>query len=144
MEYARKLLFEAENAVRSVQEFDKNLRSVNVASCAPAPLWSLLPELSARFLKNKEKKVLVYWKTENVQTKVMELLIGFEALEEFYSPTGKLLEFCELVAIAEQVLGIQIKNYRQLKSRVLKRYKEETVLDQLERLIEKLRVQVYK
>ena len=86
----------------------------------------------------------VYWKTENVLTKVMELLIGFEALEEFYSPTGKLLEFCELVAIAEQVLGIQIKNYRQLKSRVLKRYKEETVLDQLERLIEKLRVQVYK
>ena len=97
-----------------------------------------------RFLKNKEKKALVYWKTENVLTKVMELLIGFEALEEFYSPTGKLLEFCELVAIAEQVLGIQIKNYRQLKSRVLKRYKEETVLDQLERLIEKLRVQVYK
>ena len=52
VEYARKLLFEAENAVRSVQEFDKNLRSVTVASCAPAPLWSLLPELSARFLKN--------------------------------------------------------------------------------------------
>ena len=106
--------------------------------------WRLFHERMdnpARFLKNEEKKVLVYW---NVQTKVMELLIGFEALEEFYSPTGKLLEFCELVAIAEQVLGIQIKNYRQLKSRVLKRYKEETVLDQLERLIEKLRVQVYK
>ena len=97
-----------------------------------------------RFLKNKEKKALVYWKTENVLTKVMELLIGFEALEEFYSPTGKLLEFCELVAIAEQVLGIQIKNYRQLKSRVLRRYKEETVLEQVERLIEKLRTQVYK
>ena len=96
------------------------------------------------FQKNEEKKVLVYWQTENVQTKVMELLIGFEALEEFYSPTGKLLEFCELVAIAEQVLGIQIKNYRQLKSRVLKRYKEETVLDQMERLIEKLREQEYK
>lgn len=52
VEYARKLIFEAENAVRSVQEFDKNLRSVNVASCAPAPLWSLLPKLSARFPKN--------------------------------------------------------------------------------------------
>lgn len=52
VEYARKLIFEAENAVRSVQEFDKSLRSINVASCAPAPLWSLLPELSARFPKN--------------------------------------------------------------------------------------------
>ena len=97
-----------------------------------------------RFLKNEGKEALVFWQTKNVSTKVIELLIGFEALEEFYSPTGKLLEFCELVAIAEQVLGIQIKNYRQLKSRVLKRYKEETVLDQLERLIEKLRTQVYK
>ena len=109
--------------------------------------WQLFHERMdnpARFLKNEGKEALVFWQTKNVSTKVIELLIGFEALEEFYSPTGKLLEFCELVAIAEQVLGIQIKNYRQLKSRVLKRYKEETVLDQLERLIEKLRVQVYK
>ena len=46
--------------------------------------WRLFHERMdnpARFLKNEEKKVLVYWKTENVQTKVMELLIGFEALE---------------------------------------------------------------
>ena len=55
-----------------------------------------------------------------------------------------LLEFRELVAIAEQVWGIRIKNFRQLKSRVLKRYKEKTVLDQMERLIEKLREQEYK
>ena len=40
--------------------------------------------------------------------------------------------------------GIRIKNFRQLKSRVLKRYKEKTVLDQMERLIEKLREQEYK
>ena len=109
--------------------------------------WLLFHERKdnpVRFQKNEEKKVLVYWQTENVQTKVIELLIGFEALGEFYSPTGKLLEFCELVAIAEQVLGIRIKNFRQLKSRVLKRYKEETVLDQMEKLIERLRVQVYK
>lgn len=69
----------------------------------------------------------------------MELLIGFEALGEFYSPKGKLLEFHELVTIAEQILGIRIKNFRQLKNRALRRYKEETVLDQLERLIGQLR-----
>lgn len=88
--------------------------------------------------------MLLYWRTENVQTKVVELLIGFEALREFFSPQGKALEFNELVAIAEQILGIRIKNFRQLKSRVLKRYKEKTVLDQMERLIEKLREQEYK
>lgn len=79
------------------------------------------------------------WQTEDVQTKVLELLIGLEALGEFYSPQGKLLEFHELVAIAEQVLGIRIKNYRQLKNKILGRYREETVLDKLVRLIERVR-----
>ena len=103
--------------------------------------WQLFHERMdnpARFLKNEGKEALVFWQTKNVST------IGFEALGEFYSPTGKLLEFRELVAIAEQVWGIRIKNFRQLKSRVLKRYKEKTVLDQMERLIEKLREQEYK
>lgn len=94
----------------------------------------------ARFQKNDEKKqALLMWQTEDVQTKVVELLIGFEALGEFYSPQGKLLEFHELVAIAEQVLGIRIKNYRQLKNRMLGRYREETVLDKLIRLVERVR-----
>ena len=109
--------------------------------------WQLFHERMdnpARFLKNEGKEALVFWQTKNVSTKVIELLIGFEALGEFYSPTGQLLEFRELVAIAEQVWGIRIKNFRQLKSRVLKRYKEKTVLDQMERLIEKLREQEYK
>ena len=104
--------------------------------------WRLFHERMhnpTRFQKIEEKKVLLYWQTENVQTKVVELLIGFEALGEFYSPKGKLLEFHELVTIAEQILGILIKNFRQLKNRALRRYKEETVLDQLERLIGQLR-----
>ena len=86
--------------------------------------WQLFHERMdnpARFLKNEGKEALVFWQTKNVSTKVIEL-----------------------VAIAEQVWGIRIKNFRQLKSRVLKRYKEKTVLDQMERLIEKLREQEYK
>ena len=96
----------------------------------------------AKFQGNEEKKcALLLWRTKDVQTKVVELLIGFEALGELYSPQGKLLEFHELVSIVEQVLGIQIKNFRQLKSRVLKRYREETILNQLIRLIDQLREQ---
>lgn len=52
VEHARKLLFEAEQAVRVVQAFDRSQREISVASCAPAPLWSLLPQLSARFPEN--------------------------------------------------------------------------------------------
>lgn len=53
-DYARKLLFEADKAVHAVQDFDKSLRTITVASCAPAPLWSLLPVLSQ---KNPERTI---------------------------------------------------------------------------------------
>ena len=47
VEAARRLLAEAEQAVRQVQEFDQKRRTLTVRSCAPAPLWELLPRLSA-------------------------------------------------------------------------------------------------
>ena len=48
VEYARKLIDESRQAVKSVQDFDRNLHTINVESCAPAPLWSLLPAISSR------------------------------------------------------------------------------------------------
>ncbi|WP_432617750.1 LysR family transcriptional regulator, partial [Butyricicoccus sp.] len=47
--YARKLLEDADHAVKMVQAFDRSLHTIHVSSCAPAPLWSLLPALTARF-----------------------------------------------------------------------------------------------
>lgn len=47
--YARNLLSEAENAVHQIQDFNKRLHTITVESCAPAPLWSLLPALSAEY-----------------------------------------------------------------------------------------------
>lgn len=46
VEAARKLLAEADQAVRGVQAFDQRRRTLVVKSCAPAPLWVLLPKLS--------------------------------------------------------------------------------------------------
>lgn len=72
VEHARKLLFEAEQAVRAVQAFDRSQREISVASCAPAPLWSLLPQLSARFPEN------------TISSRVMDtpdVLAGFSAGE---------------------------------------------------------------
>lgn len=45
--YARNLLEYADNAIRQVQAFDKSLHTLTIESCAPAPLWSLLPSLSS-------------------------------------------------------------------------------------------------
>ena len=47
-ECAHRLLEEAERTVRRVREFDQRQRTVVIRSCAPAPLWELLPKLNAR------------------------------------------------------------------------------------------------
>lgn len=52
VEQARSLLAKAEEAVQTVQTFERNQHTITVHSCAPAPLWTLLPELSRRFPDN--------------------------------------------------------------------------------------------
>ena len=49
VEHARALLKSADQAVKDIRAFDKSLRTITVSSCAPAPLWYLLPELSSAF-----------------------------------------------------------------------------------------------
>lgn len=49
VEYAKSLLDDAKEAVTQVQAFHKRLHTITVQSCAPAPLWSLLPILSSEF-----------------------------------------------------------------------------------------------
>lgn len=47
VEYGRRLLQEAEQAVAQVQAADLRRKTIVVKSCAPAPLWELLRKLSA-------------------------------------------------------------------------------------------------
>ena len=49
VEHAQKILKAAEDAVEDVRLFDRSLHTITVSSCAPAPLWHLLPELSDAF-----------------------------------------------------------------------------------------------
>lgn len=49
VEYASALLSEAEKVVAQVRQFDASLHTILVESCAPAPLWSLLPALAEQF-----------------------------------------------------------------------------------------------
>ena len=41
-----------QNIVYMVQEFDRKLRSITIASCAPAPLWLLSPNISFYYPDN--------------------------------------------------------------------------------------------
>ena len=47
--YAVQLLKDAKEAVDAVRAFDRSLHTITVSSCAPAPLWRLLPALSDAF-----------------------------------------------------------------------------------------------
>ena len=49
VECAGKVLQEAENAISKVQNFDKRQKTIVIEACAPAPLWSLLPELGKKY-----------------------------------------------------------------------------------------------
>ena len=46
---SRQLLGNAREVLEKVQEYDRHLRTITVSSCAPAPLWQLLPALSSAF-----------------------------------------------------------------------------------------------
>lgn len=49
--YSKNVLDELDNAITKTNEFDKSLKTITVESCAPAPLWQLLPSLSTAFPK---------------------------------------------------------------------------------------------
>lgn len=49
VEQARQLLAAADNALRTVRAFDKSLHTITISSCAPAPLWYVLPALSSAY-----------------------------------------------------------------------------------------------
>ncbi|MDE7321871.1 MAG: LysR family transcriptional regulator [Lachnospiraceae bacterium] len=49
VEQARQLLSAADNALKTVREFDRSLHTITVSSCAPAPLWYVLPALSLSY-----------------------------------------------------------------------------------------------
>ena len=49
VEQARTVLASADSAYRIVRTFDRSRHTIRVKSCAPAPLWSLLPRLTELF-----------------------------------------------------------------------------------------------
>lgn len=49
VEYARKVISQAEDMVERVQAFDRASHTIAIASCAPAPLWELLPVMSRMY-----------------------------------------------------------------------------------------------
>lgn len=49
VEYARTIIKQTHDMVKSMHEFDRKRRTIAVGSCAPAPLWTILPALSEQY-----------------------------------------------------------------------------------------------
>ncbi|WP_302669238.1 LysR family transcriptional regulator [Eubacterium sp. AF15-50] len=49
VEYSRQLLEYEKNAISMVKNYEKQMRTINIESCAPAPLWSLIPQMSSDY-----------------------------------------------------------------------------------------------
>ena len=49
VQVARRILETSQQGIQEVRDFDQSLRTITVASVAPAPLWSLLPTLTSLY-----------------------------------------------------------------------------------------------
>ena len=49
VQVARRILETSQQGVKEVRDFDQSLKTITVASVAPAPLWSLLPTLASLY-----------------------------------------------------------------------------------------------
>ncbi len=82
-EQARKVLQTAEQAIKAVQDYDKGRHTIAVGSCAPAPLWYILPALSGAYPEMtisssiKDSSVIL----EELRSGVCQLGIFPEAVE---------------------------------------------------------------
>ena len=82
---ARNVLSSAESTYNIVRAFDKAKRTIQIQSCAPAPLWSLIPRLTGRFpemsltseIVAKSDKII-----ENVQEDACSLGVVLYPVEE--------------------------------------------------------------
>jgi DNA-binding transcriptional LysR family regulator len=65
VEYARKTLNQANDMLEKVRHFDKSRNTLSIGSCAPGPLWEILPQLTGLYSNMtisselKENEVLV-------------------------------------------------------------------------------------
>lgn len=81
VEYASRILQEADQAIKQVQAFDQRQKTIIVRSCAPAPLWELMkalekkyPEMTVSLKIMQNNEVLRSWETGECDIAVLPFL----------------------------------------------------------------------
>ena len=90
VEQARMLLREADKAVSDVRDFDRKQHTLSIVSCAPAPLWDLLPQLARLFPAKTmsssiktEQETLAAIKNEDAELAVLTEELGEDGFISF-------------------------------------------------------------
>ena len=92
------------------------------------------------FVGHLDDGPLAIWKSENPKMEIVELALGICLTRVLWSPRGKLMEYDEIIRLAERMFGLDISNYRDLKRDVFKRKREIAIfLKRLVFLIEQAR-----
>lgn len=73
------------------------------------------------FTGHLDEGPLACWRSKHAKMEISELLVGIYEAKVLLTPRGTLMEYDELVKLAEQVFGIALPNYRELKRDVFKR-----------------------
>ncbi|MBQ8967268.1 LysR family transcriptional regulator [Ruminococcus sp.] len=84
VELARKVIAENEELIERVRAFDMSSRTISVCSCAPAPLWTVVPLLSELFPDMKISSEMKYhddFLTELEKDSCQLLITPFEVNE---------------------------------------------------------------
>ena len=92
------------------------------------------------FVRHLDDVPLVIWRSENAKMEMAEIALGIYLAKVLWTPSGMLMEYNDIIQLAEQIFGIKFPNHNELKRDVLKRKKDLVVfLNRLIFLIEQMR-----
>lgn len=85
VEYARKLLQEADQMVSQIRAYEERQKTIVVKSCAPAPMWELVKELGSEFPGNtissaicQNEEVMQYLKQDVCDMGILPFPVAME------------------------------------------------------------------
>ena len=90
-------------------------------------------EYPERYAGSSDDGPLAVWTSNNNKMEIAELMLGIYLAKVLRTPDGMLMEYREVIRLAERAFGVKISNHRELKRDIFKRTNELVIF--LKRLI---------
>lgn len=90
-------------------------------------------EYPERYAGSSDDRPLAVWTSNNNKMEIAELMLGIYLAKVLRTPDGMLMEYREVIRLAERAFGVKISNHRELKRDIFKRTNELVIF--LKRLI---------